>query len=173
MKRLLDYDPSWPHVFAAEMERLAHAAAGALGRLHHIGSTAVPGLCAKNIIDMMGEAAALEAVDAITPALIALGYDARGEFGIAGRRYFSKPPAGNAPGFHLHVFETGSPHFMRHLAFRDHLRTDRAAREEYAALKRSLSESDGALHHDYQARKDVFVERMEAAAMKRSAGRSA
>ena len=71
MKRLMEYDPAWPHACAAEMERLARAASGALVRLHHIGSTSVPGLCAKNIIDMLGETPSLEAVDAITPSLIA------------------------------------------------------------------------------------------------------
>lgn len=171
MKRLMEYDPAWPHACAAEMERLARAASGALVRLHHIGSTSVPGLCAKNIIDMLGETPSLEAVDAITPSLIALGYEARGEYGIVGRRYLSKPPISAVPGFHLHVFEAGSAHIARHLAFRDHLRTDTAAREEYAALKRSLSESDGTLRADYQARKDVFVAALEEELMRASSSR--
>lgn len=161
MKRLMEYDPAWAGAYQGEAARVAAALALAHPRLHHIGSTSVSGLCAKNVIDMLGEVASLSALDAASPGMSALGYEARGEFGIAGRRYFSKPPTSSAPGFHLHVFETGSPHIARHLALRDHLRANATSREEYAALKRTLSAPDGTLHPDYQTRKDVFVAALE------------
>ncbi len=168
MKRLVPPDPAWPELFEREAARLAAAARGALIRLHHIGSTSVPGLCAKNIIDILGEAPSLASVDYASGAFVALGYEARGEYGIAGRRYFSRPPAAVAPGFHLHVFQMGSPEITRHLALRDFVRRHGDARDGYAALKHSLSGADGSLAPDYQERKAAFVAELELRALAHS-----
>lgn len=124
--------------FEAERVMLAAALGSAAVALHHIGSTAVPGLAAKPIIDILVEAAVREAIDARTDAMETLGYEALGEYGIAGRRYFRKIVGGRRT-HHVHAFIAGSFDIARHLAVRDRLRADSAEREAYAALKRRLA----------------------------------
>ena len=135
--RLCDPDPGWPAAFAAEAARLTPAL-GPRVALHHIGSTAVPGLEAKPIIDILAVAPALSDFDAAAPAMADLGYEAMGPLGIEGRRYFRRITNGVRT-HHLHGFEEGSPHVARHLAFRDHLRAHPEEAAAYAALKRDLA----------------------------------
>jgi len=160
------HDSCWRAAFDAEASRLRVLLAPAVPSIHHIGSTAVPGIFAKPMIDMLVEAADMSSVDACSSAMEGAGYAARGEYGIPGRRYFSrKTPQDTVTGFHVHVYEHGSTHIDRHLAFRDYLlaRPDVAA--EYSRLKRSLAGDCGVLPADYQARKAAFVARIERAAL--------
>ncbi len=150
-------DPSWPSHFRAEAARLA----ACLPVLHHIGSTAVPGLCAKPTIDMLG---VVEDPAAAVPALEALGYDARGENGIPGRM-FLRLMAGDVRVFHLHLYGPGAPHIVRHLAFRDWLRAHPARAAAYGALKMALAARVGKMRADYVADKDAFVRAEEARAL--------
>lgn len=150
-------DPSWPARFAAEAARLAPC----LPVLHHIGSTAVPGLCAKPTIDILGVA---EDPAALVPALVALGYDARGENGTPGRM-FLRLIQGDVRVFHLHLYRDGAPDIERHLVFRDWLRAypDRVA--AYGAHKMELAARLGKTRADYVADKDAFVRTEEARAL--------
>ena len=77
----VSHDPAWRRHFEAEAPRLAECLGEVVVRLHHIGSTAVAGLPAKPVIDVLLEVGDLEALDAVAPALVALGYEAKGEFG--------------------------------------------------------------------------------------------
>lgn len=135
------HDPAWAAQFAAEAEQIAAALAPHLLALHHIGSTSVPGIHAKPIIDMLAVARSLTAVDAATPALVALGYQAMGAFGITGRRYFRKDDAAGQRTHHLHCFARRSPHIARHLAFRDYLRAHPLVAADYGALKLRLAQN--------------------------------
>lgn len=108
--------------------------------IHHISDTAVFGLCAKPIIDILPVVFDLSAVDGQTGAFWAAGYEAMGEFGIPGRRYFRK--GGDRRTHQLHIFEkTNVQEIERHLAFCDYLRAHPEKADEYGALKRRLVRS--------------------------------
>ncbi len=163
-KRLVSYDSAWPGDYEAVVAEIAAAWEPGPVRLHHIGSTAVPGLDAKPIIDVLGEVRALTDAEAAGPALRAIGFDARGEHGIAGRRYFSRAE-GAGLAVHLHVFETGADEIARHLRLRDYLRAVPEARDSYAALKWRLADANGFLPADYPARKLACVTALEGEAL--------
>jgi GrpB-like predicted nucleotidyltransferase (UPF0157 family) len=106
--------------------------------LHHIGSTAVPGLPAKPTIDILAEVQSHDALEACIPELAAMGYQAKGENGVSGRRYFHSL-SGEVHLFHLHAYEIGHADIRRHLDFRDYLRAHPDTARAYAALKHSLA----------------------------------
>jgi GrpB-like predicted nucleotidyltransferase (UPF0157 family) len=155
----------WARDFATEASRIASALGPALVALHHIGSTAIPGLHAKPIIDMLGEAQSLEGIDARQGAMESLGYEAMGEFGLLGRRYFRKNNGAGVRTHHVHAFIAGSPGLVRHLAFRDFLRCHPRVAREYGALKLRLVESCGGDLEAYIAGKDAFVKDVERRAL--------
>nr|WP_255478903.1 GrpB family protein [Erythrobacter sp. EC-HK427] len=157
---LVPYTSAWPVEFTNEASAIRAAIGLACVHIHHIGSTAVPGLLAKPVIDILVETETLAALDAATPALAALGYTARGEYGIAGRRYFAKSDREGQRSHHLHAFTIGAPEIARHLAFRDYLRTHDAARAEYAAAKCAALQDTGAIKADYQSAKSACIARL-------------
>ena len=137
---LSPYSPLWPAVFELERDRLAALFAGEDIAIEHIGSTAVPGLGAKPIIDIMLGVATLDVVDARIAALVDDGYRYVKEFEVAmpERRYFDKRE-GHPGRFHLHAVVKGSPFWVRHLAFRDALRADPALAERYWKVKQRMA----------------------------------
>ncbi|MGR3503143.1 GrpB family protein [Pseudaestuariivita sp.] len=163
--RIVAYDPAWPAAFADEAARIAAELPQGLVTLHHIGSTSVPGLCAKPIIDMLGEVERLEDAQGQAAEFARLGYEVKGAFGIPGRLYCRKTDAAGTRTHHLHIFETGSPGARRHLAFRNHLRANPDVAADYAALKRRLVSQQGATSESYMDGKDAFVKRVEAEAL--------
>jgi GrpB-like predicted nucleotidyltransferase (UPF0157 family) len=169
-----------PHsaTWAAAFECAASAVSDALSdlsiELHHIGSTAIPGVVAKPVIDMLGVVPAVEALDARAPRLAALGYEALGEFGIPGRRYFRKTAPDGVRTHQLHAFAAGSAEIQRHLDFRDYLRAFPAEAAAYAALKRRLAARCGGDMDAYSDGKTVFIRAVErrAAAWRRRTERA-
>lgn len=135
---VVPYHTSWPDSFQKESESLLRVLGQQNVRLHHIGSTAIEGMCAKPIIDIMGVVKSLSIVDELSEQIEDLGYEGRGEHEIPGRRYFRKGEPTNHT-HHLHVFAEGSPHIVRHLAFRDYLRANPARAKEYSDLKMHLA----------------------------------
>lgn len=122
--RVVPPDPAWAEGYRRERALLMPVFGPLLVELHHIGSTAVEGLWAKPILDLMPVVTSLEAVDRLDPELEALGYQCMGEFGIPGRRYFRK--GGDHRTHQLHVFQAGDrKNILRHLAVRGHLRPAR------------------------------------------------
>jgi len=156
---VLPYQASWPEGFHAEQTVLSAALGNTALALHHIGSTAVPGLAAKPILDLLLEVTDLAALDDQTAALAALGYIAKGENGIAGRRYFYKnsPKHSQQRSHHLHAFVRGAPQIRQHLALRDYLRQNPVAVAAYAALKLALAQQFPNDTQRYQAGKDHFI----------------
>jgi GrpB-like predicted nucleotidyltransferase (UPF0157 family) len=160
------YDPEWPVLAEHEGARFA-AAVGEPGLLaiHHIGSTSVPGLAAKPLIDLMPEVSELEVIDRARTAIEAAGYAFWGEYGIAGRRFCPRIAADGTRLANVHCFATGDPGLARHLAFRDYLRAHPELASAYAAEKRRCA----ALHPDdaaaYSDAKSAFVRRLEADAL--------
>ena len=137
--RLVPYDPAWPKLFEAEAERLQEifAAAGLEAALEHTGSTAVPGLAAKPILDILGGyPAGARVSDYIDVLTTAAGYAHRGEQGIPGREFFRR---GDPRSYHLHLTTIDSTFWRDHLTFRNRLRADDSLRDAYARVKHELA----------------------------------
>jgi GrpB-like predicted nucleotidyltransferase (UPF0157 family) len=152
------YSPMWPAVFEIERERLARIFAADAVAIEHIGSTAVPGLGAKPIIDVMLGASAIAVVEARIAQLTASGYRYVPELEKSSpeRRYFVKPD-GQPGSFHLHAVVTSSSYWREHLAFRDALRDNAALAEEYWKLKRRLAARHPNDRTAYTDAKSAFV----------------
>lgn len=142
---LLPWTPHWAVRAGALIADLHAVAPEAFRALHHVGSTAVPGLRAKPVIDLLGETGGLAMIEAARPALEGLGWRWRGENGVAGRRYFTRDdPQTGARDAHLHVHAAGDPMIAWHLAFRDRLRAEPATAAAYEREKLRCA----ALHPD-------------------------
>lgn len=159
------YDPAWKGLFELEAVLLRRIWGDAAFALHHIGSTAIPGMISKPVVDVLVEVRSPQAVDERNSEMVAAGYEPRGEYGIEGRRYFVKPADTKGIGFHVHAYERGSSHIDRHLRFRDFLLSHPEVAQEYSALKLSLSDRNGVLVKDYAERKAPFVRRVEGLAL--------
>ncbi|WP_203333475.1 GrpB family protein [Planococcus beigongshangi] len=131
------YSEEWPVLFAEESGQIKRILGEELVEIHHFGSTSVPSLAAKSIIDMLGVVKDIELVDRFNAELQIFGYEGKGENGIPGRRYFQK--GGDERTHHLHIYQIGSPEIGRHLVFRDFLRAHPDAAEEYGELKLRLA----------------------------------
>lgn len=136
-------------------------------KAHHIGSTSIPNILAKPIIDILIEARSLEAVDARSQQMVDVGYEAMGEYEISGRRYFRKSNASGVRTHHVHIFQTGSEHIIRHIAFRDYLRAHPAKAKSYSDLNRALIAEPEFDPCNYSARKAPFIQMTQEEAMKR------
>ena len=161
---IVEYDPSWPALFETERERLAPSLPGA--EIHHIGSTAVAGMPAKPVIDLM---ALVDELDAPVAALVAEGgYEYPEEFNAAlgDRRWLCRPSAAYRT-HHLHLVAERAE-LDRRLAFRDALRASAALRDEYAALKRDLADRFRDDREAYTDAKSEFILRVERAARRPS-----
>lgn len=154
-----EYDPDWPARFDAEAEELARVFGAQSIGIVHIGSTSVPGLAAKPVIDIMPVVRNIHAVDALNAAMELFGYEAMGEYGIAGRRYFRKGEMECR--YHVHVYETGSAEALRHLAFRDFLRSHGDVASRYGALKSKLATRFTDDIEAYMDGKDPFIKKAE------------
>ncbi len=133
---LRPHSAEWGEQAAVEAARVAGVLGDGLIAIHHVGSTAVPGILAKPILDLLPEVRTLAVLDRAAPRLEALGYEWRGEFGIAGRRYCTwDDPATGARRVHLHGFAAGHPEAERMLAFRDYLRAHPEVARAYEAEK--------------------------------------
>lgn len=137
--RVVSYDREWPELYLEESARI-HAAVAGMGLtplvLEHIGSTSIPGLAAKPILDMLAGAMSTPMPRYIAP-LVTAGYVHRGEQGIPGREFFRR---GEPRAYHVHMTAIGSAFWHDHLRFRDYLRRHPDARDEYARLKQTLAE---------------------------------
>ena len=124
-------DPNWPYLFQEESHKIVQALSGLRPRAFHIGSTAVPGLCAKPIIDVM---IGLEEMDEakIVPAMASIGYSYHSEAGAQGRLFFSR---WHTRLYHVHVVRLHSWTFWRHILFRDYLTGRPELCGQYAKLK--------------------------------------
>lgn len=161
---VVPHDAAWASAFLRASREAVPAFGPNLVELHHIGSTSVPGIHAKPIIDMLAEVSDLAAVDRSGARLEALGYVARGEFGIPGRRFFYRDdPAGNRT-HHIHAFASGAPGVARHLAFRDFLIAHPQVASAYSDLKRRLAEAHPEGIEAYMDGKDAFIKDVEAKA---------
>lgn len=134
---LLPYNPAWPKAFVEAAAAIRQACAPWVTEVHHIGSTAVPGLPAKPIIDIMPGLARYEDGFQCIEPMERLGYTYHGEFGIPRRHYFNR--RGGSFDHNVHMYAVGEGQWHWQLAFRDHLRANPADRERYYQLKMELA----------------------------------
>lgn len=158
---VVPHDPRWKMAFEDEAKAIQQAFGNTPVHLHHIGSTAIPDILAKPIIDLLGMVSTLAEADAKARALESLGYEAMGAYGIEGRRYFRKIDRNGTRTHHLHMYDEGSHHVERHLAFRDYLLAHPEVAKEYSALKERLTRGDALTRCSYLDGKDPFVSRIE------------
>ena len=127
---LREYDPTWPQLYEEWRDRILETCGPLITEVHHIGSTAVPGLLAKPVIDIMAGVADFEDGFSIVRGMQDLDFESRGEFGIPLRHYFNRSDV------HVHVYPVGQGQWHHQLVFRDHQRNHEAARTPYPPLKR-------------------------------------
>jgi len=198
---VLPYDPNWPRLYEQEIalltpifessngvssgnsESLAEQEYGnskglaSLVIWHHIGSTSVPALAAKPIIDIILEVPEIEKLGSaerqdtdslkdgsLAFALHKLGYEHMGEYNLPGRRYFRKLD-GVRLLVHIHAYQIGNPEITRHLAFRDYLRAHPDVANQYASIKLALVAKFPDNPRNYQTAKDTYVEEAERIAL--------
>lgn len=160
-----EYDPRYPALYEKEAGLISSILGENLVAIHHIGSTAVPGLKSKPIIDILVSVRSLEEVDGKKEEFERNGYECMGEFGIKGRRYLRK--GGDERTHQVHVFQDkDKANLMRHLAVRDYLIAHEDVREEYGRLKEGLALR---FPHDiegYCEGKEAFVRKTEGDALR-------
>lgn len=161
---VVDYDSEWPLKYVRERDCIAEVLGGNCLAIHHIGSTAVPGLAAKPIIDIMAVVRSLEQVDDVAEKFANIGYEYLGEFGMAGRRYLRK--GGDERTYQIHIFQADDrKNIDRHLAFRDYLRTHEKERKEYVKIKQELAQKFPYDIDGYCEGKENFVREVEKRAL--------
>lgn len=155
---LLAHDPAWAQLAQREADRLQTALADLLLTVHHIGSTAIAGICAKPILDLLPVVTSITALDAHESVLRQLGYEVWGEYGIAGRRYATRTERATGQRLvQLHSFEPDHPEIERHLAFRDYLRARSTVAAAYDAEKRRCQQLHPDDSHAYSDAKSAWI----------------
>ncbi|MDM5292876.1 GrpB family protein [Peribacillus simplex] len=127
----------WSKLFQNECKRLQDIFGHEMMNLYHIGSTAIPAIHAKPVIDILAAVKDVECVADFNKEMERIGYDARGENGIAGRRFFLK--GGDERTHHIHMFQKGHAEISRHLAFRDYMLAHPYEAQKYSQLKQHLA----------------------------------
>lgn len=158
------HDPSWAAAYETTAATLRPVLGDEAVAVHHVGSTSVPGLAAKPTIDVLVEVRKIEKVDDFDGAMAEKGYEAWGEYGIPGRRFFVKN-RGPVRTHNVHVFEAGNPEVERHLAFRDYLISHPETARAYGSLKKTLAEKFPTNMEAYMDGKDAFIKRTESEAL--------
>ena len=155
------HNSAWRSNFESESARLRGLLGVLTENIQHIGSTSIPGIWAKPIVDILIEAESLAEVDERTPAMVRQGYEAKGEFGIPGRRLFIKDDVNGTRQFNIHTFLAGSEGVERHTAFRDYLIAHDAIAQQYSDLKRKLVATGATDIEDYMDGKDAYIKETE------------
>ncbi|HEY9669805.1 MAG TPA: GrpB family protein [Coleofasciculaceae cyanobacterium] len=158
---VVPHNPKWRDAFEAESTYITDVLSENLVSIHHIGSTAIPSIYAKPIIDVLVVVKDITKVDEHSSVMRSLGYEVMGEYGIPGRRYFRKDNQAGIRTHHIHTFEVGSPQIKRHLAFRDYLITHPEDAQRYSKLKRELAEQHPHNIDGYMDGKDSFIQEID------------
>ncbi len=159
--RIIEFkqEDNWIEKFADESNQLKMKLGDVVIKIHHIGSTAIPGNFAKPTIDIILEVNYIVDLDVKAAILKQLRYKAKGEFGITGRRYFQK--GGDIRTHHMHAFASGSKEIARLLFFRDYLRAHKFKASEYETLKLSLATKFKFSSEEYTQGKKELIEKLE------------
>jgi GrpB-like predicted nucleotidyltransferase (UPF0157 family) len=161
---IYDYDSEWPRLFKEERDRLEPVVSAFAASMEHVGSTAVPGLCSKPIVDLLVTVLHLEPPDRYRAALSPFGYVLRVDPANTERHAFGKRDAQGRrtmPGYNLHVVQHSGAEHRCFVGFRDYLRTHPDAVCEYGELKRQLAMEYGADRDGYTNAKSAFIGSIE------------
>jgi GrpB-like predicted nucleotidyltransferase (UPF0157 family) len=158
------YDPAWEQAFQSEQKHLSNGLGLAIRTIEHIGSTAVPGLLAKPIVDIMIGVTQFPPPTPWSETIVALGYEAFGEAGVPERLYFRKR---NRVPYNVHVVEHHGVHWVNNLALRDYLRGSPEAATHYASVKRAAIAAGATTLLTYSAAKGTVVEELLRRALER------
>jgi GrpB-like predicted nucleotidyltransferase (UPF0157 family) len=156
--RLSPYTPDWARAFADERDRIASVIGSHVLDIQHVGSTSIPGLSAKPIIDIAIAVPTLEVAELLRPQMAEIGYDYAGDGGVPGQRIYGRGPRLRT---HLvHAVISQGQAWSEYMSFRDTLRRDPALTQEYDTLKRSLAEKYPDDRPSYTAAKGKFIEKV-------------
>ena len=158
--RLVPYDSAWPERFAAEAARLGELLGAAAQAIEHVGSTAVPGLPGKPVLDIAIAVAHDADADACIAPMQSLGYEYRGPYGEDPRRRYYVHHENGVRDVHVHLYVLPAAAWHAKLAFRDALRADAALRAAYAAEKYRVADAVGWDKSAYALAKGPFVQRV-------------
>jgi len=155
---LVPYDPRWPSLFEAERARLVRLLPTQFLDVQHFGSTAIPGMPAKPIIDLLAGVESMAVADSLVEQLLNSGYTTSAEFNatLLDRRWFMRWSNGRRT-HHLHIVVFGGDEWRRRLRFRDMLRIDAELAHRYAFLKKELAAQHGIDREAYTRAKSEFV----------------
>lgn len=165
---LEEYDERWTELFRQEREAIQRELGEDAADIEHFGSTAVPGLAAKPIVDLLIGVHDFTSADRIVAKLRLLGYEYLGEAGVPGRLYLRKRGTSD---FNAHIVLHGGDHWTNNLVIRDYLRADARERERYEARKKEIVRSGAVTLLDYSERKSGFIAGLLDRAKAWSAGR--
>jgi GrpB-like predicted nucleotidyltransferase (UPF0157 family) len=135
---LVPYNPDWSKLFSDALSEIKSILGGNCVEIHHIGSTAIPGICAKPIIDILIVVKDINQIDSFNDKFEALGYVCQGEYGIPGRRFYWKSKEKRT--HNIHLFQQGSSEILRHVAFKDFMIEHSDYAHAYSLIKKNLAE---------------------------------
>ena len=161
-----EYQPAWVEQFEEEAQALKQILKENCLKVEHIGSTSVPNLAAKPIIDFLVIVEEIEKVDLLQWEFERIGYEYMGEFGLSGRRYLQKGPIKRTHHVHIYQFDN-TQEILRHLAFRNYLRENPAIVTTYGTLKKQLAQAHPDSIDKYMDGKDAFIKKIEKEALKK------
>lgn len=160
--RLSEFSENWIRLYHEEAYFLKSIFNHEILRFEHFGSTSVPGMKAKPVIDMICIVKNINNIDQYNEKMRSLNYDVAGEWGISGRRLFRK--GGENRTHHIHFYETDNPQIDRHLIFRDYLRAHPEEVARYSKFKEDLTQRFENTS-EYSPAKKTFVMEMEKLAL--------
>lgn len=163
--RVVAPDPAWTSMYEGEAARIRASLGNTVIELHHIGSTAIRGIYAKPVIDILLVVADLTELDLHADRMVKLEYESKGEFGIPGRRYFRKNSSRGVRTHQVHSFERESHGALRHLAFRDYMNCHPDAAQAYSSLKQKLAAQFSHDIQEYMDGKSSFIQQHEKLAL--------
>ena len=155
---IVDYDPQWPILYKEERRSVLEVAGEKVLEIEHIGSTAVPDLCSKPIVDIMAGVGGEADADECVRLLAAIGYDDVTSEPETQDWYYCLGKGFHSVGYHLHLVRHGSEFWERHILFRDYLRAHPETAREYDVLKRGLAMEYGSDRLGYTEAKTSFID---------------
>ncbi|MCY6372684.1 GrpB family protein [Clostridium ganghwense] len=157
--KVIPYNSKWIDEFKTESENILKIMENDIVKIHHIGSTSIPRMSAKSVIDILIEINNIKNVDKYNNAMKSIGYEVMGEYGIIGRRFFLKGIYNRT--HHVHIFQVGNPEIKRHLNFRDYMTVHPKEAEKYSKLKQELALEFPNDINGYCNGKDKFIKEID------------
>jgi GrpB-like predicted nucleotidyltransferase (UPF0157 family) len=156
---VVSYNSNWKKMYKEESEKIKNVLSDIIIDIHHIGSTAIPGIKAKPVVDILVEVEDIEGVNQYNHKMKELGYEAMGEYGIPKRRFFRK--GGNNRTHHIHVFQLGNKEIERHINFKEYLIAHPKKAREYSKLKEKLANKYNYDVENYTNSKSDFIKEID------------